>query len=219
MHVGKRLTTSRTPYERSKMSYVGHVMKPFLVAQIFAKCWLRSDPLSAFFLSSHSSVKVKRPPFSTCTYLEHQPKGDRRPTDLHLNSLWMTRHLTLGRTSTWYMTQRLSWSGLEPTSLVHWANILTSRPPSPPLQFLFPLYIDSRTQFLKVFNLQHTACLWNMLSFVFALHVYIRLGQPIWVKQTEGPQSSTNQGSMMPLLALPERSLWYVEAISIHCLS
>ena len=60
----------------------------------------RSDSLSAFFLSSYSFVKVKSPASATCTPLEHQPKGDGRPPDLHLNCLCMCRHLTLLRTST-----------------------------------------------------------------------------------------------------------------------
>ena len=83
-------------------------------------------------------------------HLSHQPKGDARPPDLHLSSPWISRQLKLLRTSTWYMTQRLSWSGLEPTSPVHWAETLTTRPPSSWLQCSFLLHMDFYIRFLKL---------------------------------------------------------------------
>ncbi len=135
--------------------------------QPFSGCtsW-RSDSLTTFFLSSHSSVKVKSQTSETCTSLLHQQKGDGRPPGLYVNSLWMSRHPSLLRTSTWCKTQRLSGLRLEKTFPVHWAETLTTRPPSLWLHCLFPPYIDFHTQFLNLLTLQRFLCLWNILSVV-----------------------------------------------------
>ena len=72
---------------------------------------------------------------------EHRAKGDGRPPVLHLNCLWKCSQLSPQRISTWCMILRLSGLGLEPTPPVHWAEMLTTRPPSPWSQHLFSLYV------------------------------------------------------------------------------
>ena len=57
--------------------------------------------------------------------LNIRQKGEGRPYDLHLNSLWMSRRLSSLRASTWCMTQRLFGSALESMSPVQWAEMLT----------------------------------------------------------------------------------------------
>ena len=114
--------------------------------QPFSVCtnW-QSDSFSEISLTSHhfsSRSKSLSSAMSSFTGdVEHRPKGDGRPPDLHLNFLWICSQLSPIRISTWCMILGHSWLGLAPTIPVSRAEMLTTIPPSPRSQHLFSLYM------------------------------------------------------------------------------
>ena len=114
-------------------------------------------------------------------------KGDGRRPELHLSSLWMSRHLSLLRTSPWYMTQSFSWLGLGPTFPVLWVQMLTTRTPSPWFQCLRSLCIDlhptSGTSLWKSFSSVHVL---HYQFFSSLLHAFSFVSQ-LESSRLEGP--------------------------------
>ena len=103
--------------------------------------WLHKLSRLLFFGSlSVFSVFHQGQKFFICHVNIHEQKAERwlEASNLHLKSLWMSRHLTILRIATWSMRQhRSSRPGLEPMSLVRRAKTLTTRPPSPYLYCSF----------------------------------------------------------------------------------
>ena len=121
----------------------------FLVAQIGEVIFSLS-----FLWLLISSVEVKKSSSVICLFsgdVEHQPKGDGRPPDLHLNSLWICSQSSPLTISTWCMILRFFWLGPEPTLPVRQVEMLTTRPPSLWFQSFFSLYIDLLSQFVHFF--------------------------------------------------------------------